>query len=104
MQTATMKPRKMPKTLVPVVFILKNKTPVMRVKTGVSVLRTPAMELDNPVSALVKRKAGIPLPHSPAAMMYFHWDAGIFLMCMMEKGSKQKKEITMRMAATWDDV
>ena len=69
--TAPAKPIMMPNAFTHLVLKWKNDTPNNKVKSGVSEFNIPAKELLMPVSALVKRKAGIKLPNAPAPRKAF---------------------------------
>ena len=63
--TAPINPIVMPIILFALTFDLKTNMPMMSVKKGTSPFSMPVRDEEIPVSAAVKRKAGMKFPHNP---------------------------------------
>ncbi len=98
--TAPRKPMTSPTTRMKSVRVLKITKPKSNANSGVSELRIPANELLMPVSALVNRNAGIKLPNKPIPKNPFQCGQSSFLRCLKMSGERNKKAISIRMAAT----
>lgn len=70
------------------------------VKSGVSVLRSPASPLSRKSCEFAKRNAGMPLPAKPTTASDFQSLSFVFLKALIDTGSKTKAAMVMRKAAT----
>ena len=92
---------RIPVTFAVEVCALKNTTPVMITKTGVSVLSVPASALSIFPSAMQNKNAGIKLPILPDKKISKRFLGGIRPMYFMVVGNKINPDDTIRKAATW---
>ena len=98
--TAPSKPMINPMTLFVCAFMLKKIIPIPSVKNGVSAFNIPVSEEEIPVSAAVKRKAGIKFPHKPMPRNLSQSFDSAFLTYLNENGITKRKAISIRSPAT----
>ena len=77
-------------------LFLKNNTPTIRTKTGVSEFKEPTRELSILVSAMQKRNAGIKLPSKPERNMVKILFLGIVLNFFIATGNNTMPEKIIR--------
>ncbi len=97
---APTKPSINPIIVVALVFALNNNTPMISVKRGVRELSIPVSEELMPVSAAVKRNAGIKFPNIPIPRNLCQSFSSDFFTYFKPNGRMKRNAMNIRSAAT----